>query len=658
MAWDKGDWLNLAGAFARDDQLNKAEKIKERGEQLAELNKLYMAIATQKYATDEAIYKKNEEAWLARDVKLKAIGPSSSKTNIAEQLASIDGKTWTNEEQKEAIISTYMNNIIPINYTDEDDIPEGKKVGDVKQWKLSSNYNPSPIAPQWGKEYYDMDMYPKKIDELKDSTRGKWTTFLRGKNWDSGDEVLANLQTNLEEGSKRSNKEFSDYYNAGQEYAWDATDDDSSTSLRSVELGTEGIVSSYWDGELIDLNNPLQFLDMDKNEVQEENWKIINDRFIQSTDENSGAFADNTQKALLSSLTVNDVEVLGKWDTATGKIDGLKPEAAFLVSRADSIQNDVAIALYHRAGWITGNTITNSSGKLKDRFNFEIARRAIEVDTKDKWDGIADIFFLGGDPIAGTYLIPTKVLPLWKDLPEEVKHLDTGELTNTQEYLQTVLTDIVKANGEGKTTMGALTHIIDAEVFKILNQDATQEEINNVIRSTVVVDDDGQGFTELGVHRTFEELKNMIEATEGKFKDVTIDSLSDDLKEKYKEWELTQNSDEEIVEEESQDVSKMNLSEATEKNLITADYLNNLSYEAPGGAQQEMFRTGGNNMMSVGDIITTKDGKKYESYHDTVKNEYGRDVTTIRFRPITEVKVPTTDEEFVGGIQDAINNTQ
>jgi hypothetical protein len=261
----------------------------------------------------------------------------------------------------------------------------------------------------------------------------------------------------------------------------------------------------------------------------------------------------------------------------------------------------------------------------------------------------AGIFFLGGDPIAGTYLIPTKVLPLWKDLPEKVKHLDTGELMNTQEYLQTVLTDIVKANGEGKTTMGALTHIIDAEVFKILNQDATQEEINNVIRSTVVVDDDGQGFTELGVHRTFEELKNMIEATEGKFKDVTIDSLSDDLKEKYKEWGLTQNSDEVIVEEESQDVSKMNLSEATEKNLITADYLNNLSYEAPGGAQQEMFRTGGNNMMSVGDIITTKDGKKYESYHDTVKNEYDRDVTTIRFRPITEVKVPTTDEEFVGG---------
>ena len=55
MAWDKGDWLNLAGAFARDDQLDKAEKIKERGEQLAELNKLYMTIATQKYATDEAL---------------------------------------------------------------------------------------------------------------------------------------------------------------------------------------------------------------------------------------------------------------------------------------------------------------------------------------------------------------------------------------------------------------------------------------------------------------------------------------------------------------------------------------------------------------------------------------------------------------------------
>ena len=76
--------------------------------------------------------------------------------------------------------------------------------------------------------------------------------------------------------------------------------------------------------------------------------------------------------------------------------------------------------------------------------------------------------------------------------------------------------------------------------------------------------------------------------------------------------------------------------EAMEKNLVTADYLNNLSYEAPGGAQQEMFRTGGNNMMSVGDIITTQDGTKYESYPDTVVNEFDRPVTTIRFRPITE----------------------
>ena len=84
------------------------------------------------------------------------------------------------------------------------------------------------------------------------------------------------------------------------------------------------------------------------------------------------------------------------------------------------------------------------------------------------------------------------------------------------------------------------------------------------------------------------------------------------------------------------DVSKMNLSEAMEKNLVTAEYLNNLSYEAPGGAEQPMFRTGGNNMMNVGDIITTKDGTKYESYPDTVVNEFDRPVTTIKFRPVTE----------------------
>ena len=43
--------------------------------------------------------------------------------------------------------------------------------------------------------------------------------------------------------------------------------------------------------------------------------------------------------------------------------------------------------------------------------------------------------------------------------------------------------------------MGAISSKIDAAVFAVLNQDATQEEINNVISSTVVVDDDGQGFT-------------------------------------------------------------------------------------------------------------------------------------------------------------------
>ena len=262
MAWDKGDWLNLAGAFARDDQLDKAEKIKERGEQLAELNKLYMTIATQKYATDEALYRENQKAWLDRDRKLRAIGPSSSKTNIAETLASLDGKTWTDEDEKEAIISTYMNNIIPIKYTDEDDIPEGKKVGDVKQWKLSSDYNPSPIAPQWGKEYYDMEMYPQKIDELKDSTRGKWTTFLRGKNWDSGEEVLASLQTNLEEGSKRSNKEFSDYYNAGQEYSWDATDDDDDSIIDSELLSSASIEDEF--------NTYFNMLPVDK--TQQKEW--------------------------------------------------------------------------------------------------------------------------------------------------------------------------------------------------------------------------------------------------------------------------------------------------------------------------------------------------------------------------------------------------
>ena len=64
------------------------------------------------------------------------------------------------------------------------------------------------------------------------------------------------------------------------------------------------------------------------------------------------------------------------------------------------------------------------------------------------------------------------------------------------------------------------------------------------------------------------------------------------------------------------------------------------------------------------DLVTTTSGNTYkaETYEYTRPNA-GYSETAVRFVLVEEpeaesTKVPTTDEEFVSGIQDAINNTQ
>lgn len=546
------DLLKLAGTFARDDQATKAKKIEERGKELAERKALDMEIAKNKWSLDEARYQKNFDAWLEKEQKLTSLMSSAGVTldgegkavkrgsisinELATFLAELDGKTTTglSASDKASQLDLYKAQIIGYD-------ADGKVVADLNNAStFAFKNNPLPKQVHWGKDYFDHDKYEKAQDDIEKGTKGDWTTFIRGDEADKGD-VVAALESHLKAGNDNLRKDMSTLFNVAETknvYA----------GPNKELISSAGTNISMWDGTEINLDQPAAFPDLYTengtiSEGQKASWKIINDRFTQSTDENSGAFADNTQKALLASLTVKDVEVLGKWDNATGRIEGLKPEAAFLVSRADSIQNDVAIALYHQAGWLTGDTSGNSNGNIKDRFNLEIARRAIEVDTTDKWDGIANIFFLGGDPIAGTYLIPTDVLPVWKDLPEEVKHLDTGKLTNTQEYLQTVVTDIVKTHGEGKTTMGALTHIIDAEVFKILNQDATQEDINTVISNVVEVSSDGNTYTITNEDGSKEE--DTFESLQSILKDMSDEDKSkipENVMEKYKEWELKQNS--------------------------------------------------------------------------------------------------------------------
>ena len=39
-------------------------------------------------------------------------------------------------------------------------------------------------------------------------------------------------------------------------------------------------------------------------------------------------------------------------------------------------------------------------------------------------------------------------------------------------------------------------------------------------------------------------------------------------------------------------------------------------------------------MLKVGDEVTTKNGIKYESYIDTTTNDQGREISTLKFKPI------------------------
>ena len=200
--------------------------------------------------------------------------------------------------------------------------------------------------------------------------------------------------------------------------------------------------------------------------------------------------------------------------------------------------------------------------------------------------------------------------------------------------------------------MSAVAPLLDARVAEILKPEQASE-----IKSDIpIISKDGNSFTLYGRTLEFSALDKLIKdgtvkEENNKFMTITEEGekqiIPDSVIEQYNIWLGTQQSGasaagapEVSIDNQMQeivpDVSKMNLSEAMEKNLVTAEYLNNLSYEAPGGAEQPMFRTGGNNMMNVGDIITTKDGTKYESYPDTVVNEFDRPVTTIKFRPVTE----------------------
>jgi len=543
------DLLKLAGTFAKDDQATKAKKIEERGKELAERKALDLEIAKNKWSLDEARYQRNFDEWLEKEKKIDTIMSSAgyvldkdgqtvkkgsiSINTLATFLAGLDGVSFTGltTSEKADQLNLYKSQIIGYD-------KDGQVVGDLNSAAtFAFKNNPLPKQVHWGDSYFDHSKYEKAQDDIETGTKGDWTNVIRGGETDKGD-VMAALESHLEIGNDNLRKDMSTLFNVAE------TKNVNAEPNAIVPLASSGTATSMWDGTVINLNLPTNYpetyTDTANSTAHKSNFKIINDRYVVGTKQHTTAFEKMTNAALLANISGINIEMLGEWD-AQGRISNIKSEAIFLVNEGNELQDDVVTALYHHAAWGEGgNTTTNSQGEVSKMFNEEVAKRTIQVDTKEWKDKVLAVFFAAENPIRGTYIINTDVLPLWEPLPEEVNHLDTGDKVNTMEYISSIIDSTVKeyAVKNSNETMGSISHIIDAEVFKILNQDATLKKINTVINSLVEVSPDRNTYTitsEDGSKQedTFENLRTILEG----MSDEDKAKIPKNVMKEYKAWE-------------------------------------------------------------------------------------------------------------------------
>ena len=626
--------LLVAGDLAGDATRQKEELIKQRGEQLAADREYYRQRADLLFANRQEQYRVDSEKTGEMNNALQSLASSSAlgstKREIALGALAVKGiipSTGTKIEIGSGLDLQLQNEIARIQeVTGEDGKVTGYKyIGDAM-----------PVKPKLS-DFYDENLVTQAEEDI---AKGTYSTLSQKlfKKEDKGADALAQLQADMNEGYQKAID--SPFRSSDERVEVEFKARPESSAEETTVAGT-AIISKN-SGEPINLNVPSKFplvyVDDDNlTTTQELNSKKeqtaifdrIESNYKTQTDDASSDFTQNTFNAIQAVLPGSDLKALADYEGS--KVLGTKAEGAHLFMRTQILMMEIAEANYHKAGWETGNDGDNNKNALTKRLEMELPRRIISLNT--------DNFGLDS-PIAGTYVIPTNVLPLYVNLPSTVKSIDGTDVeVETMSYLQEELNKTLDKFGEDEgKTMASVASILDAKVAEILYP----QEASQVKAGIATVSEDGQSYTIGGETDTFKSLQELLPQLD----EAQKSAIPSSVMEQYNIWLGTQESgDSEIVDKTSvdnqvqelvPDVSKMNLSEAMEKNLVTVDYLNNLSYEAPGGSQQEMFRTGGNNMMNVGDIITTKDGKKYESYPDTVKNEFDRDVTTIRFRPITE----------------------
>ena len=630
--------LQVAGDLAGDAVKQKEELIQQRGEQLAKDKEYFRQRADLLFANRQEQYRVDAEKTSAMNDALQSLASSSAlgstKREIALGALAVKGiipSTGTKIETGSGLDLQLQNEMARIQEVVGED-------GKVTGYKYIGNA--MPVKPKL-EDFYDESLITQAQEDISKGTFSTFSQKLLGKE-DKGADVLAQLEADMNSGYQKALD--SPFRSSDERVEVDFKARPESSAEEGTVAGT-AIISKN-SGETINLNIPAAFplvyqdddlLTSDQKSNKASQTAIFNrieNNFKSQTDDQSSAFVQDTFNAIQATLPKADLEVLS--DYAGSKVLGTKAEGAHLYNRTQTLIMEIAEANYHKAGWETGNDADNNKQALLQRLEFELPRRIISLSTDT----------LGFDnPVEGTYVIPAHVLPLYVGLPDKVKSIDgTNVMVDTIPYLQEELNKTLEQFGEDKgKTMAAVSTILDAKVAEILYPQESSE-----IKSEIpTVSEDGQEYTIGGETDSFKNLQDEI----SKMDEAQKSAIPSSVMEQYNIWLGTQQTEAstagapEVVDKKSvdnqmqeivPDVSKMNLSEAMEKNLVTAEYLNNLSYEAPGGAEQEMFRTGGNNMMSVGDTITTQDGTKYESYPDTVVNEFDRPVTTIRFRPITE----------------------
>jgi len=630
--------LQVAGDLAGDAVRQKEELIKQRGEQLAKDKEYFRQRADLLFANRQEQYRVDAEKTSAMNDALQSLASSSALGNTKREIAlgalavkGIIPSTGTKIETGSGLDLQLQNEMARIQEVVGED-------GKVTGYKYIGNA--MPVKPKL-EDFYDESLITQAQEDISKGTFSTFSQKLLGKE-DKGADVLAQLEKDMNSGYQKALD--SPFRSSDERVEVDFKARPESSAEETSVVGT-AIISKN-SGETINLNIPAAFpliyqdddlLTSDQKSDKASQTAIFNrieNNFKSQTDDQSSAFVQDTFNAIQATLPKADLEVLS--DYAGSKVLGTKAEGAHLYNRTQTLIMEIAEANYHKAGWETGNDADNNKQALLQRLEFELPRRIISLSTDT---------FGPDNPVEGTYVIPAHVLPLYVGLPDKVKSIDgTNVMVDTIPYLQEELNKTLEQFGEDKgKTMAAVSTILDAKVAEILYP----QEASEIKSEIPTVSEDGQEYTIGGETDSFKNLQDEI----SKMDEAQKSAIPSSVMEQYNIWLGTQQTgaatagapevvDKKSVDNQMQeivpDVSKMNLAEAMEKNLVTADYLNNLSYDAPGGAQQEMFMHGGNNMMSVGDIITTQDGIKYESYPDTVVNEFDRPVTTIRFRPITE----------------------